>query len=79
LDGRSAGSGFRFAERARATHRLRRQGSNLPYRRRSAALTTLLVLLAESLVLSLGVFKSLNTAGVRTDDWSLVASFEGTF
>ena len=37
------------------------------------------VQLVESVVLSLGVFKSLNTAGVRAADWSPVASFEGTF
>lgn len=37
------------------------------------------VQLMQSLVLSLGVYKALNDAGVRADGWSPVASFEGTF
>ncbi len=35
--------------------------------------------LAESFVLSLGVFKSLNASGVRAAEWSPLASIEGTF
>jgi hypothetical protein len=34
---------------------------------------------AESIVLSLGVFHPLNDQGVRPADWSPVASVEGTF
>lgn len=37
------------------------------------------VQLLQSLMLSLGVYKALNDAGVRADGWSPVASFEGTF
>jgi hypothetical protein len=35
--------------------------------------------LFESVVLSLGVFKSLNDQGVRATGWSPVGSFEATF
>ena len=35
--------------------------------------------LAESIVLSLGVFKALNDQGVRPANWSPVGSVEGTF
>ena len=52
-----------------------------PSRRRDYADATLgvRVHLVDTIVLSLGVFKSLNAAGVRAADWSPLASVEGTF
>jgi hypothetical protein len=84
--GRSEFAALREPTSVSGRHATASGTTDLPYlgfepRRRvyADAAFGLRVQLVESMVLSLGVFKSLNASGVRPEDWSPVAAIEGTF